>query len=374
MRRQLYDVSILLAILATMAGGQVFYAPSSTDVAYSVALVDATDGHTAETEKKAADTTITYCNITDANSTSSYTDADGSSWYEIGDGTGDYKLVIGASEFTSADKEYFVKIVVPGCRTVRFRVHTGGQRSNMIYIEGSDATDTIDSRTLAAASYFDSGADTVTLADGAHGGASTTITLQAAISANATQISGSTTAADNHEDFFANATAYGRFDDFFDGTKVGVSDVFSDAMTTTNVGDQVRLELEKAIDDDPNTGSISERVKAIDDKLPSKNYLTGTANSDGDIEADGMTGNFAGSVGSVAAAVTPDLTTVVDGSATIDDLYECMLAYLLGEATVVDNGTTRTITFYKQDGSTAQYQYTASETDGSRSATGSIDP
>lgn len=38
-------------------------------------------------------------------------------------------------------------------------------------------------------------------------------------------------------------------------------------------------------------------------KLPSKSYLTGTANTDGDVQMDEATGNFPGSVASVAGAV-----------------------------------------------------------------------
>jgi hypothetical protein len=45
------------------------------------------------------------------------------------------------------------------------------------------------------------------------------------------------------------------------------------------------------------------KVEAIYNKLPSKSYLTGTTNSDGDVQADEATGNFPGSVGSVAGAV-----------------------------------------------------------------------
>src|SRR5574343_340741 len=44
-------------------------------------------------------------------------------------------------------------------------------------------------------------------------------------------------------------------------------------------------------------------LNALSAKAPSKSYLTGTANSDGDIQADEATGNFQGSVGSVAGAV-----------------------------------------------------------------------
>src|SRR5574343_851983 len=44
-------------------------------------------------------------------------------------------------------------------------------------------------------------------------------------------------------------------------------------------------------------------LNALSAKAPSKSYLTGTANSDGDIQADEATGNFPGSVGRVAGAV-----------------------------------------------------------------------
>lgn len=45
------------------------------------------------------------------------------------------------------------------------------------------------------------------------------------------------------------------------------------------------------------------QVGAIHGKLPSKTYLTGTSNADGDIQVDEATGNFGGSVASVVGAV-----------------------------------------------------------------------
>lgn len=111
-----------VAVLASVANAQVFYCPNDVDSYITVALVDATDGETPETEKKSTDTTITVTDITDGNTPASYDDT--GAWVEIGDGTGDYKLTIGASEFDEPDSVYFVKIVVAGCRTVRFRVMT----------------------------------------------------------------------------------------------------------------------------------------------------------------------------------------------------------------------------------------------------------
>lgn len=51
------------------------------------------------------------------------------------------------------------------------------------------------------------------------------------------------------------------------------------------------------------TAADRTKLDAINAKLPSKSYLAGTNNSDGDVQADEMTGNFPGSVASVAGAV-----------------------------------------------------------------------
>jgi hypothetical protein len=47
------------------------------------------------------------------------------------------------------------------------------------------------------------------------------------------------------------------------------------------------------------------KLNAIHAKLPSKTYLTGTANSDGDVQMDEATGNFPGSVGSINGVSFP---------------------------------------------------------------------
>lgn len=47
------------------------------------------------------------------------------------------------------------------------------------------------------------------------------------------------------------------------------------------------------------------KLEAVFNKLPSKNYLTGTSNSDGDVQADEATGNFPGSVGSINGVTFP---------------------------------------------------------------------
>jgi len=70
----------------------------------------------------------------------------------------------------------------------------------------------------------------------------------------------------------------------------------------------------------------------------------------------------------------PNTSQVIDGTATLGDLYECLLAFMLGKATVTDLGATSTIEFYKQDGTTEKYNITSSDTNGSRAGTGNLDP
>ncbi len=62
--------------------------------------------------------------------------------------------------------------------------------------------------------------------------------------------------------------------------------------------------------------SILAKASAIAAKLPSKAYLTGTANSDGDVQASEMTGNFPGSVASVTDKTGYALTAAYDPAKT----------------------------------------------------------
>lgn len=57
-----------------------------------------------------------------------------------------------------------------------------------------------------------------------------------------------------------------------------------------------------------------DQIASIYGKLPSKAYLTGTDNSDGDVEMDEATGNYPGSVGSVAGAVASVTNPVTAGT------------------------------------------------------------
>jgi hypothetical protein len=150
--------AIIVSLLLTVSALGQFTEPYATDKVFPVVLVDATDGYTPETEKKAADTTITYCNITDGNSTSSYTD-DATLWTEIGNGTGDYRLTIGAGEFATPGKRYFVKIVVSGCRTARFWVDTRKADPNLTATTTDGKTIPIDPNGLAKVVVHDASGD-----------------------------------------------------------------------------------------------------------------------------------------------------------------------------------------------------------------------
>ena len=83
-----------------------------------------------------------------------------------------------------------------------------------------------------------------------------------------------------------------------------------------SINTEVDTALNTAIPALPTEHSINERVKVIDDKVPSKAYLTGTDNSDGDIEMDDATGNYAGTVATVttltnAPASNADITSIL---------------------------------------------------------------
>lgn len=65
-------------------------------------------------------------------------------------------------------------------------------------------------------------------------------------------------------------------------------------------------------------------------------------------------------------------STVVDGVVTVDDLLECLLAMIAGKTTYTDNGSTATLKYYKQDGTSVQYQITALKSNGTRTSGGTI--
>jgi len=75
--------------------------------------------------------------------------------------------------------------------------------------------------------------------------------------------------------------------------------------------------LNTAIPALPTGDSVNERLKAIDDKLPSKSYLTGTENADGDVDMSEATGNYPGTIATVTT-ITNSVALPVATEAQID--------------------------------------------------------
>lgn len=74
-------------------------------------------------------------------------------------------------------------------------------------------------------------------------------------------------------------------------------------------------------DIDSQLATIDANVDAIVAKLPSKDYITGTANADGDVEMDDATGNYPGSVGSISGITFPtnfDDLSITDTTGRVD--------------------------------------------------------
>jgi len=70
------------------------------------------------------------------------------------------------------------------------------------------------------------------------------------------------------------------WDDFVNTTD-SLQAIHDAQLTATNVSSAVNSVLNTAIPGSPTANSINERIKAIDDKLPSADYLSGTSESDG---------------------------------------------------------------------------------------------
>lgn len=226
-----------------------YWRKSATDYPFPVVLVDVTDGYSAETEKKAADTTITVTDLTDGNTPGAFTD-DATSWKEVGDGTGEYRLLIGAEEFDETDSDYLVKIVVSGCRTVRFVVHT------LVGTPGNMAT-TDDGGTINVASGV--------------------------VEADAVKLGGTAQSATDLKDFadtgYDPSTHYAQVNlvtaegnDVTDPNgllKVVVHDTSEASSPLTSAYDTVEAAmaamLDAAISGSPTAGSINERIKTLDD-------------------------------------------------------------------------------------------------------------
>lgn len=97
----------------------------------------------------------------------------------------------------------------------------------------------------------------------------------------------------------------------------------------------------------------------------------GTKVSVADIYSDAGTVDDIPTPEEVAAAV---MGSIIDGTIDLEEAIACLLAKEIGKATVTDNGTTRTIVFYLADGTTAKLALTAAEADGARATGAEIDP
>ena len=122
---------------------------------------------------------------------------------------------------------------------------------------------------------------------------------------------------------------------------------------TDQINAAVDAALDTAIPGTPTADSINERIKAIDAKLPSKAYLTGTANADGDVEMDEATGNYPGTVGQGPGATTFTYTVYEDDDTTPIDGCEVWASTDSAGSTVVAARVTDTngeVEFFLDDG------------------------
>lgn len=129
------------------------------------------------------------------------------------------------------------------------------------------------------------------------------------------------------------------------GANVNVS-----AAALAAINAEVDTALNTAIPGSPTADSINERVKAVDDKLPSKSYLTGSDNSDGDIELDEATGDITSTVkASVNAEVVDALATDTYAELALVPAANASLAdkirwlFLLAKNKITQTATTQTV-------------------------------
>lgn len=92
------------------------------------------------------------------------------------------------------------------------------------------------------------------------------------------------------------------------------SDGGMDSEDKADVNAEVDTALNTAIPGSPTANSVNERVKAIDDKLPSKNYLRGSADSDGGMDSEDKA--------DINAEVDTALNTAIPGSPTSNSVNE----------------------------------------------------
>lgn len=136
------------------------------------------------------------------------------------------------------------------------------------------------------------------------------------------------------------------------------------------------------------------KLEAIHGKLPSKSYLAGTSNSDGDVQLDEATGTVArvtlvdttttntdmrGTNNAMLAAsyTAPPTTVEIVASMTGDSITpakanELLAAFIAGKVSASSSGGITTYTYKRRDGTTTSFTSACSETDGTRASTGTI--
>jgi len=89
-----------------------------------------------------------------------------------------------------------------------------------------------------------------------------------------------------------------------------------DSEDKADVNAEVDTALNTAIPGSPTADSINERVKAVDDKLPSKSYIRGSADSDGGMDSEDLTDIETGCDNALDNAIS---------SPTTDSVADCAL-------------------------------------------------
>jgi hypothetical protein len=100
---------------------------------------------------------------------------------------------------------------------------------------------------------------------------------------------------------------------------------------------------------DPNTTPVQVSSTAVDA------IATGVGSSDFDPNSTPVQVSTTGT----AAISTAVMASVIDGTIDLTEAIQIMLTRMIGKVTVTDNGTTRTMTWYLSNGTTAKLELTA---------------
>lgn len=115
---------------------------------------------------------------------------------------------------------------------------------------------------------------------------------------------------------------------------------------------------------DPNATPVQVSTTAVDA------IATGVGSSDFDPNTTPVQVSTTGT----AAITTAVMASVIDGTIDLAEAIQIILTKSIGKVVVADIGTTRTMTWYLSDGTTAKLELTATEDQGDRPAAAIIDP